>query len=111
MNELYIILVHVQCTNVHVHVATYFSVVRPDQLNIHVDNVHSLSLYHQLRNFFQLLFQKIPVRELRTSDKSDIVELAVIMKTGVCPFIVVFYGCLVRDVSAKFKYTVFHVYV
>ena len=44
--------------------------------------------------------QKIPVRELRTSDKSDIVELAVIMKTGVCPFIVVFYGCLVRDVSA-----------
>ena len=33
------------------------------------------------------------------NDKSDIVELAVIMKTGVCPFIVVFYGCLVRDVS------------
>ena len=50
-------------------------------------------------SFFLSNYQKIPVRELRTSDKSDIVELAVIMKTGVCPFIVVFYGCLVRDVS------------
>ena len=39
------------------------------------------------------------MRELRINDRSDIVELAVIMKTGVCPFIVVFYGCLVRDVS------------
>lgn len=41
--------------------------------------------------------KKIAVRELRINDRSDIVELAVIMKTGVCPFIVVFYGCLVRD--------------
>ena len=29
----------------------------------------------------------------------DIVELAVTMQTGVCPFIVGFYGCLIRDVS------------
>ena len=43
--------------------------------------------------------QKIPVRELRASDKTDIVELAVVMQTGKCPFIVEFFGCLIRDVS------------
>lgn len=39
------------------------------------------------------------MRELRASEKMDIVELAVTMQTGVCPFIVGFYGCLIRDVS------------
>ena len=43
--------------------------------------------------------QKIPVRELRASDKTDIVELAVVMQAGKCPFIVEFFGCLIRDVS------------
>lgn len=47
--------------------------------------------------------QKIPMRELRASDKMDIVELAVTMQTGVCPYIVGFYGCLIRDVSAVQK--------
>jgi len=41
--------------------------------------------------------KKIPVRELRASDKTDIVELAVVMQTGKCPFIVEFFGCLIRD--------------
>ena len=41
------------------------------------------------------------MRELRATDKSDIVELAVTMQTGVCPFIVGFYGCLIRDVSLQ----------
>ena len=39
------------------------------------------------------------MRELRATEKSDIVELAVTMQTGVCPYIVGFYGCLIRDVS------------
>ena len=46
-----------------------------------------------------LLSQKIPMRELRASEKMDIVELAVTMQAGVCPYIVGFYGCLIRDVS------------
>ena len=46
-----------------------------------------------------LTLQKIPMRELRASEKNDIVELAVTMQTGVCPYIVGFYGCLIRDVS------------
>ena len=43
--------------------------------------------------------QKIPVRELRASNKTDIVELAVVMQAGKCLFIVEFFGCLIRDVS------------
>ena len=44
--------------------------------------------------------QKIPMRDLHATEKSGIVELALIMQTGVCPYIVEFYGCLIRDVSA-----------
>ena len=43
--------------------------------------------------------QKIPMRDLHATEKSGIVELALIMQTGVCPYIVEFYGCLIRDVS------------
>ena len=42
------------------------------------------------------------MKDLRVSDKSsggEILELAVVMKAKECPFIVQFYGCLVRDVS------------
>ena len=44
------------------------------------------------------LSQKIPVPELRGTDKRDIIELAVVMQSGRCPYIVEFYGCLIRDV-------------
>ena len=43
------------------------------------------------------------MRDLRASEKSDIVELAVTMQVGVCPYIVGFYGCLIRDVSWQKK--------
>ena len=52
-----------------------------------------------LITLFLVFEQKIPMRELRASEKDDIVELAVTMQTGVCPYIVGFYGCLIRDVS------------
>ena len=38
------------------------------------------------------------MRDLHSTEKSGIVELAMIMKSGVCPYIVEFYGCLIRDV-------------
>lgn len=41
--------------------------------------------------------KKIPVRDLRATEKHEIIELAVIMKMGKCPYIVEFYGCLIRD--------------
>lgn len=41
--------------------------------------------------------KKIPMRDLHATEKSGIVELAMIMKGGVCPYIVEFYGCLIRD--------------
>ncbi|XP_064406210.1 dual specificity mitogen-activated protein kinase kinase 6-like [Halichondria panicea] len=41
--------------------------------------------------------KKIPMRDLHATEKSGIVELAMIMKHGACPFIVEFYGCLIRD--------------
>lgn len=54
--------------------------------------------------YFFYILQKIPMRDLRASEKSDIVELAVTMQTGVCPYIVGFYGCLIRDVSTNFEF-------
>ena len=44
------------------------------------------------------------MRELRVNDKQDVVELAMTMKSGVCPYIVDFYGCLIRDVSDDIHY-------
>ena len=63
--------------------------------------VIEIVLHHKRKSYlFRFPFvQKIPVRELRASDKTDIVELAVVMQAGKCPFIVEFFGCLIRDVS------------
>ena len=47
------------------------------------------------------LLKKIPIRELRGTDKKDIIELAIVMQSGNCPYIVCFYGCLIRDVSGN----------
>ena len=40
------------------------------------------------------------MRELRISDKNEITELAVQTLSRTCPYIVDFYGCLVREVMA-----------
>ena len=39
------------------------------------------------------------MRELRISDKNEITELAVQTLSRTCPYIVDFYGCLVREVT------------
>ena len=43
--------------------------------------------------------QKIPLRDLRQTEKKEIMEIAIVMKAGHFPYIVEFYGCLIRDVS------------
>ena len=58
---------------------------------------NSLSLSLSL-SLYIYIFKKIPVRDLRATEKHEIIELAVIMKMGKCPYIVEFYGCLIRDV-------------
>lgn len=45
----------------------------------------------------EMAVKKIPVPELRVNDKDDIVELAVVMRTGNCPHIVDYYGCVIRE--------------
>ena len=44
-------------------------------------------------------FQKIPMKDLKMTDRNEIMELAVVMQANRCPHIVGFYGCLQRDVS------------
>lgn len=46
------------------------------------------------------VLQRIPVRELRGTDKKEIIELAIVMQSGNCPYIVSFYGCTIRDVCS-----------
>ncbi|KAL5474000.1 hypothetical protein EMCRGX_G028570 [Ephydatia muelleri] len=41
--------------------------------------------------------KKIPVRDLRQTEKKEIMEIAIVMKAGQFPYIVEFYGCLIRD--------------
>ena len=47
---------------------------------------------------FSFSVQKIPMKDLRTSG-GNVLELDVIKKAKECPFIVHFYGCLLREVS------------
>ena len=55
----------------------------------------SLSHTHTLS-----LSQKIPMKDLRTSG-GNVLELDVIKKAKECPFIVHFYGCLLREVISQ----------
>lgn len=48
------------------------------------------------KNDTQMAVKKIPLKDLRVSG-NEILELDVIKKAKQCPFIVVFYGCLLRD--------------
>ena len=64
------------------------------QMAVKVD-VYHMTYHHVTCTSF---LQKIPLKDLRVSG-NEILELDVIKKAKQCPFIVVFYGCLLRDVS------------
>ena len=58
---------------------------------VSLSHTHTLSLS---------LSQKIPMKDLRTSG-GNVLELDVIKKAKECPFIVHFYGCLLREVISQ----------